>query len=312
MTPDAHTDDHMRDDHMHDDHMRTPVSITPDGAKIPVVATVLDAFQDVWTHRGAALRITAAWGGLLAIAGLVSFAMIVGAQSTLDMSPWVNLVAVRLPWLLYFLLLLSVAVGWHRRVLLNEEPSRVYLRFDRTVWRYIGASLWMGLAIGLVSAVFLVPAFLLIGPILGTDPSQWTASGIALAAVIGVVAYIPALVCALRMAIALPARAVGDRMKLREALALTKGNTWRILAASLLISVPLIVVQAVMNLLLGFQLRMPGGELNWWSITSFLALMALALAALIALTLVSVGYLSLVYRFFAERRMQAPTMAATA
>ena len=282
----------------HDSMLAHDTMLAP--RKLPVLNTVIDAFRDVAAHRRAALRISAAWSALFAVAGVAAFAAIVGAQQTLAASPWISLAVVYLPLVIFMLFMISAAVGWHRLVLLGEEPARVYLRFDRQVWRYIGAAFAMGLVIWLVSLALAIPAVPAVLFLLGPDPSQWSATGVAVTAVIALVAYVALVLAVSRIVIALPARAVGNGMKFREALAATRGNSWRILAGSLLIAVPTIILNAVMNLLLDFQVRMPGGALNWLGILSFLVLMALTIAALVALTLVSIGFLSRVYRFFED------------
>jgi hypothetical protein len=48
----------------------------------------------------------------------------------------------------------SIAVNWHRLILLNERPGgRLLLRLDRAVWRYLGNSLFLLIFIGTVTAL---------------------------------------------------------------------------------------------------------------------------------------------------------------
>lgn len=272
-------------------------------AKLPVLNTVIDAFRDLAVHRREALRISAAWSALFAAVGLTAFAAIVGAQSTLAASPWITLAVIYLPPLVFFLFMISAAVGWHRLVLLGEQPRSLYLRFDGQVWRYIGAALAMGVVIWLITLLLAVPTIPAVLLLLGTDPTQWTVTGLVVTAMIGVMAYTVLVLAVSRIVIALPARAVGSGMRFREAVRATKGNSWRILAGSLLVAVPTVIVNAVMNLLLDLQVRMPGGDLNWTGIISFVALTAVALTLLVALSLVSIGFISRAYRFFTDRQM---------
>jgi hypothetical protein len=286
-------------------HTDMPVPLAG-SRKLPVLNTVLAAFQDIALHRQAAIRMSSAWAALFAVVAIAAFAMLVGAQATLAASPWITLAVVYIPPIVFILSLFSVAVGWHRLVLLGEQPRQGYLRVDGQVWRYIGALIAMGFAMWLVVLAVAIPAIPAVYFLVGTEPAQWTATSWILAALIGIAAYVALILAGSRIAIALPARAIGRRMKFREALAATKGNSWRILGGSLLIAVPSVVLHAIMNLLLDFQVRMPGGDLNWVGILSFLALMAVALAAFIALTLVSTSFLSRAYRFFAELTDSSP------
>ena len=83
-------------------------------AKLPVLATVLDSFNDLTENWTAVTRILASWGALFAVVGTGAFAMIVGAQATLATSPWTTLAAVYLPLLVFMLFFVSAAVGWLR------------------------------------------------------------------------------------------------------------------------------------------------------------------------------------------------------
>ena len=252
------------------------------------------------------MRLSATWAYVFAVVAIAAFAMIVGAQATLAASPWITLAVVYLPPAVFFLSMLSIAVGWHRLVLLNEKPAGLYLKLDRQVGRYILALMAMGLVIWLITIALAIPAIPALYFLLGTDPAKWTSVGITAAAAIGIAVYMALVLVASRIVIALPARAIGQRMKFREALAVTRGNSWRILGGTLLIAVPSVVLNAIMNLLLDFQVRMPSGDLNWLGIIGFLLAMALALATLVALTLVSTSFLSRAYRFFAERSSDKP------
>ena len=278
---------------------------TAAGRKLPVLTTVLESFRDISANWQAAIRLTWAWGALFAIVAIAAFATIVGAQATLAASPWITLAVVYLPVLTFFVFMMSVALGWHRLVLLGEQPAALYLRVDRQLWRYAGAILLLGLLSGLVAIVFLLPTVFVLGGLLGQDVSQWTAGKLTIAVLVGIAAYIPVLVFAMRISIALPAKAIGARMKIAEALRATQGNAWRILGGSALISVPICLVYALMDLFLELQIRMANGDLNWLGIAAFLALMAVALIAIIALTLVSISFFSRAYRFLADRTGQA-------
>ena len=284
-----------------DDFIIPAKASSPAGHKLPVLETVIAAFRDLAANRQAAVRISSAWSAVFAVVAFAAFALIVGAQATLAASPWLTLAVVYLPPLVFILFTFSAAVGWHRLVLLGEQPAPLYLRLDRQVWRYIGALFLMGLVIWLLAILAAIPAVPAFYFLLGTDPALWSAGRLAIAGLIGAVLYIAMVLAVSRIAIALPARAIGQRMKFREALAATRGNSWRILGGSLLIAVPSVVLHAIMNLLLDFQVRMPGGALNWTGIFGFLATMAVALLALVALTLVSISFLSRAYRFFAGR-----------
>jgi hypothetical protein len=276
--------------------------LPPAPLKLPVLATVLGSCVDLWEHWRAAARLMASWGVVLGAVGTLAFAMLIGAQNALSGNPWLNLLVLYAPVAVYGLFIVSTAVGWHRLLLLGEEPGRIYLRLDGQVWRYVGLIALMVGVIFIVSFVVTLPIgfgvafFGVAGAVQGS-----TTLSFALAAFGGIAIFVIAQLILSRLYVVLPARAVGQQVKFRQALRATKGNSWRLMLGTLLAAVPLYVINAAIDLLLDFQVRTQGGGLNWIGIVGFLSLTAVALAALIALTLVTVGYISRAYRFFAAQ-----------
>lgn len=272
--------------------------------KLPVLATVLDSFNDLTENWTAVTRILASWGALFAVVGTGAFAMIVGAQATLATSPWTTLAAVYLPFLVFMLFFVSAAVGWLRLLLLGEQPTPVYLRFDRQVWRYLGASALMSLALVAAMLLLSAPAVVILALASGFDPAQWGFFTYTVLAITGVVVYGVMLLVPARMYLVMSAKAVDQKMSLRDALTVTKGNSWRLLGGYLLVCVPMTLPLAVQPLFLDFQVRMPGGDLNWLGILGYLALTGVALAAMAVLYLAIISYFARTYRFFAARNQQ--------
>ena len=273
--------------------------------KLPVLATVTDSMRDITANWRAAGRLSATWGSLLAVVGLTAFAALIGAPSTLERSPWLTLAVIYVPTIVFALFMLSVAVGWHRLVLLGEQPARIYFKLDRRVWRYIGAIVLMSALIWVIAFAIFFPVAFALGLAFGTDLAQLSGWHVVAASAGGAALFLTVLMISARVYVALPARAIGERMKFREALRITRGNSWRMLVGTLLVTVPSVIVNAIMNLLLDFQVRMQGGDLNWPGIIGFIVLMALALAALVLTTLISISYLSRAYRFFAMKLQDA-------
>lgn len=269
--------------------------------KLPVIATAIESARDITANWRAAGRLSAAWGILLAISGLSAFAALIGAQSTLDSSPWLTLAVLYIPTVIFVLFMISAAVGWHRLVLLGEQPQRLYMNLGGRVWRYVGALVLMSVVIWVVSLAVFLPVLGGFAFLFGVDPAQLTGWHLTALSAGSIIAVVTILVVSARIYIALPARAVGERMTFRDAFRITRGNSWRILLGMLLVAIPSVIVNAIMNLLLDFQVRMQGGDLNWPGIIGFVTLMALAVAALVASTLLSVSYLSRAYRFFAMK-----------
>jgi hypothetical protein len=121
----------------------------------------------------------------------------------------------------------SIAVAWHRRIILGEHPgfsgSNVA---TKDLWRYAGVGLAIFLIVGLPLLVVILPTFLLLAPVARGGSPGFTL-------LIPVIFFLLALVgfaVALRLTLLLPARAVGDLgLTFKEAWYRTRGNTWRII-----------------------------------------------------------------------------------
>jgi len=145
----------------------------------------------------------------------------------------------------------SIAVAWHRRIILNEQPGLSGGNiFTKALWHYIG----IGIAIVLIGilpiAVVLVPSVLILAPMtrgmMGNQPS-----GIAIALIVLIVfaLYITALAIMLRLSVLLPARATGDlTLTFRQAWRRTRGNAWRMFWGLLACTMPPVIVLEIVSL----------------------------------------------------------------
>ena len=129
----------------------------------------------------------------------------------------------------------SIAVGWHRVVLLDVPPEHtLYVRFDQVVLRYFFASF-----------LFLLPLLaMLSAPMLAVSQLDFSA----LAAVVfsAIFAFIAFVILSLRLGFILPAIALQrDDIKLRTSWNVTAGSVMRLFASSailiILIALPFIV-----------------------------------------------------------------------
>jgi hypothetical protein len=160
--------------------------------------------------------------------------------------------------------LASIAVAWHRLLLKDEHPGAgAYLRLDGIVVGYAVLALWVGL--------------------ITMAPGQFLAG----------VGTIAAFFVMARLSLALPGKALGrDDVTFGAAWRVSKGNTWRMLWAYFFCILPMMVF---------------GGGLSYWLYQpghgrATLTLVSLAVSLLsIPLGMISVGMLSLAYRYFFER-----------
>jgi hypothetical protein len=119
----------------------------------------------------------------------------------------------------------SIAVAWHRRIILDEHPGLSGSNIaTRNLWRYVG----VGIAIFLMS---MVPAFVVLLMVIFASfatggvragPGSWFLN------LVPTIVLLVVSVILLRLSLLFPARAVGDTgLTFKEAWRRTRGNTWR-------------------------------------------------------------------------------------
>ena len=179
-----------------------------------------------------------------------------------------------LPSLIQLPFLASIAVAWHRLVLRQETvPGWFYARFDATVWRYAG----FGLILSLLPYLPLI--------LLGDRPPEENL----LSALMSALAGLALMLSLPRIALSLPAIALGRDLDPWESWRATSGNTLRLGFAGLLVLPPIVSIGwAVMYL-----------ERTWHIPRLIVAPIASVFAALAVM--VSITLLSLWYDFFIRR-----------
>jgi hypothetical protein len=245
-----------------------------------------------------------------------------GAQATF---PWMREIAAALPSPIDLPFLASIAVAWHRLVLREERVTQpAYLRLDGVVWRYVLYSFaFLLLERGTLAICYLLAQNLAIEVDLSAGLLiDFLAAPIAVGAAMAI-----GLLVLPRLSLVMPAMAVGERLSLRHAWRITRGNTLRLGMATTLCMLPAVTVAMLVPLLM-VLVRAP-----WWldfSWPQIVALMwawvpiwelaiqlsqSLAYALFTAvsypvLTIFGVTLLSLTYRFFAVPS-EGRTLAST-
>jgi hypothetical protein len=197
----------------------------PSPPMLPVLPTVRVAYMLVFMHWKAALKISWAWLVILAVVAFVIF-MPIMTFGRAEFVPVFLLVVLLLS--IHLFGMSSIAVAWHRLILLREAPAIFNLRVDGQVPRYA----WGATLIALVAFMVHMACSYLVATF--TDiPFTLAPKGF-----LRFLISLPVILVVSRLAIALPAAAVDRPLQLRQAVARTKGNTWRLFTASLLISMP--------------------------------------------------------------------------
>ena len=201
--------------------------------KLPLWRMIRLSYATFFEHFGDGLRIAAIWlppvAILAAIGGWLQAVLL--AELTARPRPQIDLSQpAHLLMLGYALNLLqtiaavSSAVAWHRMLLLKEGPTSSSGRniATRPFWRYVGASLLIGLLAAIPPAAVLVPmAALDLLPAAGRTPPVEIA--------VIALAYAVSVVLVMRLSLLLPARAIGDlTLSLKDAWQRTHGNVFRL------------------------------------------------------------------------------------
>jgi hypothetical protein len=182
----------------------------------------------------------------------------------------------------------SIAVNWHRYILLDEVPSGSELfRLDDKTWRYLGnLILVMLIMIGIVIAIVL-PVFVLAA-------SSESLRFLSFLAVL--VAYCFAVVVLYRLSVKLPAIALGRHdFRMRDAWAVTRDNKLSIfIVAVLQFLLALAMLLAIVLVILGLS-----------SANAILGLAVGTVAQVVAgwlLSIFGITILTSLYGFFVEGR----------
>jgi hypothetical protein len=126
-----------------------------------------------------------------------------------------------------FLGFASIAVSWHRYVLLDEVPQGLAkLRVDRTVWRYFGNMFLIALCI----IPLMIPVSIGVTPLMAVNP---------FVAMAGFFVFVMLVMLPIiyRLSIKLPAVALGRTdFKLGNAWDVSRGNWWPIVGVSVIFS----------------------------------------------------------------------------
>jgi hypothetical protein len=285
-------------------------------AKLPFWQTVSLSYSFYFQHLGDALRISWLW--------LLIFVPLAGATNWLQMSWFSEVIATMKPGepppppampiamtilgtasnLVMFLAGCSIAVAWHRLVLLDEHPGLSGGNiFSRNVWRYVGMGLAILLMGGLpaVAVVASVSLWTLPYAVDGGAPAMSAARPNPAVFILIPIVYLAACIIVMRLCLLLPARAVGDtRLTFKEMWRLTRGNAWRIFWGIAACSLPpLLVAQIALVILVGFPdpaSAMTGSWVAFSAIFSGYYLMTLP---------IFVGFLSHAFLFFRRAHIRA-------
>ena len=188
--------------------------------------------------------------------------------------------------IVYFIAIYSIAVGWHRVLLLGEQPGWINFNVGRRELGYFGYTL----LIALLAAFPMLIGFLIVGALTSFSTDSREAVGLGMIAV-GAAGVIVMLLLMGRLQLVLPGTAVGDRrVAIRQSFDLTRGNSWRILGGFLLISL-IQIVPNVLSTLADPEVIDLGAMIG-------LVLNVVSIALSVFIGFAAVSYMSFCYWFF--------------
>lgn len=182
----------------------------------------------------------------------------------------------------------SIASGWHRYGLLQEQPNLIHLRFGtyekRVLWRMVQTAL------------------ILIGPIvLIVLVTMLFNQAVPHAIVLAVTAVLVVLTIALmyRISFIVPAAAVGHRLPVMEAFRISKGYAGPMFVATLLLSIPVILVMGL-AIAGGYQILMGGSVILGFVVLAVFGTLLQIITTTIGLAVVTVAYKDVAEKLWAE------------
>ena len=254
--------------------------------KIAFWRTIGDAFGFAF-HLGRFFRI----GWIWIIAAFLADVAVIGAATggMLETKGSVFLVQFFLASLIFS----PFAVAWHRAILLGEGQG------GWAMPRFGGRELaYFGLAVSLMLLAYapFAPAFILAraNNVAGDNP--WLVQ-VGILGLLGVAAFVVVGFMVSRFVLCLPAIALGRRLAFAESWRRMKGNTWRFVFGTIVVTFPIAVVDGFIRGFIGAFVRALTGSV---SVTTQVFLMGIEVLFAAFNVAVGVGFLSFTYRRLAD------------
>jgi hypothetical protein len=195
----------------------------------------------------------------------------------------------------------SIAVAWHRLMILDERPgfsgSNVA---TKNLWRYVAMAIAIFLIDFLPAAVVMLPLFYFLGPLKagGNPPPPGFFAAIPLVLVLCAVG----IAVAFRLSLLLPAQAIGNSsITFKQTWRRTRGNTWRLFWGIVLTTIPpLLLMQIAFLTTMGTAI--PANLASAEFVTRMTVTSTVSVIYYLLILPIGIGFLSHAYRHF----FQAP------
>ncbi len=161
-----------------------------------------------------------------------------------------------------------IAVGWHRYILLEEEPGAVAAPPMSRVLAYFGRSILLALIVVIPTALVGVVLGAMIGVIAAAGQVSSPGAATAFGVFVGLVIWFVALFFFYRFGIVLPATAIGRPLGFGEAWRATRGTLGAILLLTLIMTLVGILSNILLTGRVGFATLPPRRTRRWPSRSS--------------------------------------------
>ncbi|WP_315831719.1 hypothetical protein [Bradyrhizobium prioriisuperbiae] len=272
-------------------------------AKLPLRDTITHAYSSYMEYSSYVenfsdvLRISWLWlaiivplsivGSWMEVSGIAGVTNRLTPGTHLESSPGTTAVSLILT-LIVALAAISIAVAWHRRLILGESPRASGSNLiSNSLWRYLGAGV-------LITLIAILPSIIAIAAVFLLTSSHRAGDGASL-----IVSLVPFLLwmvtygIALRLSLVLPARAVTNlTLSFKQAWADTRGNTWRLFWGTVACAfLPLCVLPILLALVEAYNPNSftAGSAVVIDTLSTFYTLLVLP---------IGIGFLSFAYRHF--------------
>jgi hypothetical protein len=190
----------------------------------------------------------------------------------------------------------SIAVAWHRLMILNEQPGLSGSNIaTKNLWRYVVAAIGLFLIMFLPVIAIMVPTFYFILP---TPAGRTSLPPGFLPLILTVfVAYAAGIAVAFRLTLLLPAQAIGNTgLTIKQVWTRTRGNIWRLLWGILVTTIPPLLIAQIVFLLV-MPLPHPGMAVDGL-VVRMTAFTTVFTTYYLLIVPVGIGFLSHAYRHF--------------
>ncbi len=274
--------------------------------KLPLRDAIILAYSTYFRHFTDALRVSWLW--LIVVAAFTGYAhwqqwswMAVAMATAVPPQMQKAGEAVLLLSFANILMLfagVSIAVAWHRLLILNEQPGfGISNVVTNNLWRYVL------IAIGLLLILFLPVMASMMFPVFYMMMSA--SSGALLSILLIFAAYAAGSAVALRLTLLLPAQAIGDtHLTFAQTWNRTRGNIWRLFWGVFATTVPpLLIVQIAFVVVMPPVLPGTAGE----NVAVRMTAMSTVFAVFYLLVVpIGIGFLSHAYRHFFQTPLELP------